>query len=213
MNRYEATVESYNPDDAFAWLRIEGGRLAARAWPGIHAGERAAVRLRADDVLLAAEPPGRISARNVLPGHVASVKRVPEGVYVTVDVGFPIVALVTRRAAADLGLVEGARTFAIVKANAVVPVSDAAPKFRVAVVGREGLIDPDKLDFLRAIGRTGSISAAGREFGISWRTAWQWAETVNRLWGAPLLSRTRAGAQLTPEGVQVLELAAEKEGR
>jgi tungstate transport system ATP-binding protein len=78
------------------------------------------VCLRPEDVVLAA-PDGVIasSARNRLPGVVTRV--VPAGAQarVTVDCGFPLVAVVTRQSVEELGLVVGTRVVASFKASAV----------------------------------------------------------------------------------------------
>src|SRR5947207_11572793 len=118
INRFIATVESCHSGDSHAWLKLNRGRIAARLWPGIKAGRKVTIRIRPEDVLLSAGHPGRISARNVLPGHVQSVKRVPEGAYVTLDAGFLLTALVTRAALEQLAVKRGTALFAIIKANA-----------------------------------------------------------------------------------------------
>lgn len=78
------------------------------------------VCLRPEDVVLA-PPDGLVasSARNRLPGVVTRV--VPAGVQVrvTVDCGFPLVAVITRQSLEDLGLGVGARVVASFKASAI----------------------------------------------------------------------------------------------
>jgi tungstate transport system ATP-binding protein len=78
------------------------------------------VCLRPEDVVLA--PPDGLtpsSARNRLPGVVTRV--VPAGVQVrvTVDCGFPLVAVITRQSLEDLRLGVGARVVASFKASAI----------------------------------------------------------------------------------------------
>ena len=124
INRYQAVVEAYDKRSTHPWLRLGRGRLAARLWPGLRVGQKVTVRIRPEDVLLCADHPGRVSARNILAGHVRKVKPVPEGVYVTLHVGFPLTALITRRAAADLEIRRGTGLFAVVKATAIVPEAD-----------------------------------------------------------------------------------------
>lgn len=203
INRYEVVVESCDRRDGHPWLRLGRARLAARPWPGIRAGAKASVRIRPEEVLLCEGHPGRVSARNVLPGHVRSVKVVPEGAYVTLDVGFPLTALITRSAAKELRVRKGVPLFAVVKASAVAPEAEVSPAFRVSAVGPRGTIPPERIDLLRALDRVGSLSAAAREEGVSFRTAWTWTREMNRAWGAPLVERVRGGrggggATLTP---------------
>ncbi|MCW5258612.1 LysR family transcriptional regulator [Verminephrobacter aporrectodeae subsp. tuberculatae] len=76
-----------------------------------------------------------------------------------------------------------------------------------------GLSDK-RIDILRGIGRSGSISQAARETGVSYRAAWQAIDTLTNLAGVPLVHRAvggagGGGATLTAHGVQLLELAGE----
>jgi molybdate transport system ATP-binding protein len=82
-------------------------------------GESICVGLRAEDVLLAADPPGRISARNVISASVSRCEASGADVLVHLDAGDPLVAKITATAAASLGLHPGARVFALVKAQAI----------------------------------------------------------------------------------------------
>jgi len=77
------------------------------------------VCIRGEDVTLEKGRAEQSSARNHLQGRVEQI--LPAGVLmkVTIDVGFNIVALVTRQAIADLGLVNGSEVFAVFKASAV----------------------------------------------------------------------------------------------
>lgn len=210
-NRFEATVEECPRRGSHAWLRVGRGRLAGRRWEGIRAGEKVAVGIRPEDVILARNHPGRISARNVLPGFARSIQRAPEGVYVSVDVGFPLVSLVTEDALRDLGIRRGAPLFAIVKATAILPEAGppGAIRAEVSLTGPRGSIGPRRLALLRAIERMGSLSRAGKEVGITYRTAWAWAQEINRAWASPLVTKVTGGrggggSTLTPAGRAVL---------
>jgi molybdate transport system ATP-binding protein len=77
------------------------------------------VCIRSEDVTLEKGRAQQSSARNHLRGTVLAV--VPVGVLtrVIVDVGFELVALVTRQAVEDLQLAAGAEVFAVFKASAV----------------------------------------------------------------------------------------------
>jgi molybdate transport system ATP-binding protein len=77
------------------------------------------VSIRAEDVTLEKGRAEHSSARNHLRGTVSEI--VPAGslMKVTVDVGFELVALVTRQSASDLKLTKGAEIFAVFKASAV----------------------------------------------------------------------------------------------
>lgn len=216
-NVFEAVVESCERRDSYAWLRIGKGRLAARLWPGIEKGQSVRASVRPEDVVLCAGHPGTTSARNVLPGHVRRTRYVPEGVEVEMDVGFPLVALITRRAGKELGLRRDRGMFALVKATAVLPVVELARgAVRVSLIGPGGSVDPSKIDLLRAVEREGSLSRAAEALGMAYRTAWLWARDMNRAWGKPLLARSRGGrggggTLLTAEGGAAIRRAAQVE--
>lgn len=70
---------------------------------------------------------------------------------------------------------------------------------------------PGKAELLRGIAETGSISAAGRRIGMSYKRAWQLVDSLNRDFAAPLVSASRGGAHgggaaLTPLGAEVLAM-------
>ena len=102
--------------------RLRAGETELLALGDLPAGSRGLVSIRAEDVVLEGGPldsVGAVSARNRLPGPVVAVE--PQGplVRVTVDVGFSLVAAVTRPAVEELGLRPGVMVVAIVKAPAV----------------------------------------------------------------------------------------------
>jgi len=80
---------------------------------------RVRIGLRAEDVVLAADRPGKISARNVLESRVVACDDRDGDVYVTLDAGEKLVAKVTTAAAAQLALAPGSTVYAIVKAQAL----------------------------------------------------------------------------------------------
>lgn len=72
-----------------------------------------------------------------------------------------------------------------------------------------GRLGPGKADLLEAIGRTGSISGAGRAMTMSYRRAWLLVDDLNRMFRQPLVEAQPGGAQgggarLTPLGHEVL---------
>ena len=71
-----------------------------------------------------------------------------------------------------------------------------------------------RLEVLRRVAQSGSISQAAREVGVSYKAAWQAIDTLTTLSGAQLVERTvggagGGGAQVTAEGLQLLALADE----
>lgn len=64
---------------------------------------------------------------------------------------------------------------------------------------------PGKADLLDAIDAAGSISAAARNLGMSYRRAWLLVEEMNGCFQAPLVeTRPGAGAQLSESARKVL---------
>lgn len=83
-------------------------------------------------------------------------------------------------------------------------------RFRL-MLGRSIAIGPGKADLLAAIAQSGSIAAAARAMGMSYKRAWYLIDTMNRCFREPLVvaskgGSTRGGAQLTAMGEKVLEL-------
>lgn len=71
-------------------------------------------------------------------------------------------------------------------------------------------IGPGKADVLEGIKETGSIAAAGRRMGMSYKRAWYLIDTMNAYFREPVVisvkgGSTRGGAQLTETGRAVLE--------
>lgn len=84
------------------------------------------------------------------------------------------------------------------------------PTFQLRLVaGRDVVLGPGKADLLTAIHRTGSIAAASRELGMSYKKAWQLIDTMNRHLAERAVAtesggRARGGARLTPFGHELL---------
>jgi molybdate transport system regulatory protein len=75
--------------------------------------------------------------------------------------------------------------------------------------GSGAMLGPGRADLLQGIADTGSISAAGRAMGMSYRRAWSLIETLNAAFATPLVDSVRGGpggggARLTDAGVRVL---------
>ncbi len=84
------------------------------------------------------------------------------------------------------------------------------PRFRLRLVfGPDDWMGPGKAELLERIDRTGSIAAAGREMGMSYKRAWQLVEAMNAMFRVPLVVSSRGGARgggavVTDEGQVVL---------
>jgi len=88
------------------------------------------------------------------------------------------------------------------------PAPSTSLRLRI-VFGPGAMLGPGKADLLEGIDRAGSISAAGRAMGMSYKRAWTLVEEVNRLFCDPLVASSRGGAQgggarLTGTGQAVL---------
>ena len=75
--------------------------------------------------------------------------------------------------------------------------------------GAEIAMGPGKADLLAAIAQEGSISAAGRSLGMSYRRTWLLVDVMNRSWRAPLVEtvaggKRGGGARLTEFGAEIL---------
>lgn len=75
--------------------------------------------------------------------------------------------------------------------------------------GSDIALGSGKAALLAAIATHGSISAAARQLGMSYRRAWLLVETMNRCFKTPVVmsntgGRRGGGAQLTPLGQTVL---------
>jgi molybdate transport system regulatory protein len=69
---------------------------------------------------------------------------------------------------------------------------------------------PGKADLLRAIGETGSISAAARQMEMSYRRAWLLVDTMNQAFKSPVVvtltgGKAGGGAAVTEFGKEVLQ--------
>lgn len=70
-------------------------------------------------------------------------------------------------------------------------------------------LGPGKADLLEGIAETGSIAAAGRRMGMSYKRAWGLVEALNSMFPGALVAASRGGAahggaELTDLGREVL---------
>ena len=182
-------------------------------------GARVRVRVRARDVMLALERPAGISALNVMAGVVVAVAEgAGTDALVTVDCGGErLLARVTRRSVAGLGLAPGRAVFAIVKAVTFDRGNTAEARVRAgrrlwwrgAVAGGVlmpslslrinldpgGRIGPGKVELLERIAAEGSISGGARAMGMSYKHAWDLVEEMNGIFGKPVVDGAEGRAE------------------
>ena len=70
-------------------------------------------------------------------------------------------------------------------------------------------LGPGRADLMELIAETGSIAAAGKRMGMSYKRAWSLVQALNDGFGKPLIETSRGGAAqggaaLTPLGAEVL---------
>jgi molybdate transport system regulatory protein len=90
------------------------------------------------------------------------------------------------------------------------PRGAPAVQFRVRITkGEDIAIGPGKVDLLEAIGETGSITAAAKRLGMSYRRAWLLIDTMNRCFKHPIVEaeaggQRGGGTRLTATGRDVI---------
>jgi len=83
-------------------------------------------------------------------------------------------------------------------------------QFRLRILhGDDIAVGPGKVDLLEAIRATGSITAAARSLGMSYRRAWLLVDTMNRCFRTPVVEaeaggKRGGGSVLTALGEEVI---------
>ncbi|RJL05280.1 LysR family transcriptional regulator [Paracoccus aestuarii] len=91
-------------------------------------------------------------------------------------------------------------------------MTQTAPRLRIKLrleYDSPLILGPGKAELLSRIGRLGSISAAAREMGMSYKRAWTLVEEMNTAFIDPVIDSARGGAggggaRVTPTGERVL---------
>lgn len=91
------------------------------------------------------------------------------------------------------------------------------PRLRI-LMGAAVALGPGKADLLDAVDQAGSISAAARVMGMSYRRAWVLIEAMNRDFKNPLVETSAGGsggggAHVTPAGHDALARYRTMEGK
>jgi molybdate transport system regulatory protein len=83
-------------------------------------------------------------------------------------------------------------------------------QFRLRITrGDDIAVGPGKVDLLEAIDATGSITAAAKVLGMSYRRAWLLVDTMNRCFRRPVVEaeaggQRGGGTRLSPVGEEVV---------
>lgn len=121
-NVFPGRVVAHAPEAGVTRVALMSGPvLAVPLLSDTEAGSLVTLSVRAEDVLLANEPPRGLSARNVLEGRVLSASRAGRDVLLrcAVDGGTPWLVRVTPAAVADLGLRDGSPVWLAVKSHSI----------------------------------------------------------------------------------------------
>jgi molybdate transport system regulatory protein len=86
-------------------------------------------------------------------------------------------------------------------------VSPAGVLYLRVDFGEQGALGPGKARLMELIAETGSISAAGRAMGMSYRRAWLLVDSLNASFREPLVAKQTGGggAVLTRLGREVVQ--------
>ena len=84
------------------------------------------------------------------------------------------------------------------------------PGIRLKVYVREDMVGGGKLELLKTVGETGSISSAAKIMGLDYKRAWFLLDTLQRCFKNPLFLTNRGGGSsggtsLTELGTQLIE--------
>jgi molybdate transport system regulatory protein len=94
-----------------------------------------------------------------------------------------------------------------------------SPKPQIRIMFRKAIaMGPGKADLLKAIDQTGSISAAARALGMSYRRAWLLVDTMNQSFKSVVVEtltggQKGGGARVTETGHEVLQRYLEMEAK
>lgn len=101
--------------------------------------------------------------------------------------------------------------------NSTAPGSAYDVRFRMRIrAGDTIAIGPGKIDLLEAVGTHGSLAAAARSMGMSYRRAWLLLDEINRALAMPATDATTGGqagggSRLTAVGERIVALYREIE--
>jgi molybdate transport system ATP-binding protein len=106
-------------EDGMLSVALGAGAVVLSALDPGNVADACFVCIRAEEVMLERGPVGQLSARNRLNGTITALMAEGPLVRIALDCGFPLAALVTRAACAELELRVGERVLACIKSPAV----------------------------------------------------------------------------------------------
>ena len=84
------------------------------------------------------------------------------------------------------------------------------PGIRLKIYVREDMIGGGKLELLKIVNETGSISSASKQMGVEYKRAWFLLDTMQRCFEEPLFKTirgrgTKSGTTITKFGLELIE--------
>lgn len=124
-NMIEAEIATPEGDDSATILQVGPTRLTAPA-SGHRPGSTVTFSLRANDILLALEPPSNISAQNILEATVQDIQVSGSRVFVSVDIGATLTVEITPTALKTLRIKTSQQLHVIIKSTSIILLDSPA---------------------------------------------------------------------------------------
>jgi molybdate transport system ATP-binding protein len=123
-NLLDAVVLSRRIDAGVMVSRLAGTSVDLETpLANVETGQPVRVAIRAGDILIATERPRGLSARNIVPGTVATLSRQGALMRTAINIGVPIEVHITPTSSDELGLHPGRAVWLVVKTHSCRPVS------------------------------------------------------------------------------------------
>jgi molybdate transport system ATP-binding protein len=117
-NIFDATVTTRRPEVGMMECRLTGAETELEVpLAAVEPGSSIRIAVRAGDILLATERPRGLSARNVLPGRITSIRQEGTTVVATIEAGRPFEVHLTPGARESLALAAGQPTWLVIKSH------------------------------------------------------------------------------------------------
>lgn len=132
-----SAVRSGSVNDEIEITLDKGGQLVSvvtsnsRARLGLEKGKEVVALVKAPWIILASEDSGMVfSARNQYPGQVTSLEKgaVNATIHILTDEGSELTAVITNESMTEMGISEGERIVALIKASSVLLAVKQPPK-------------------------------------------------------------------------------------
>ena len=117
-NIFDVNVTEHLPESGIT-LAALGETVLALPQIDAPVGQPVSVSIKASDVILASEPPRRISARNILEARVERVNATGRSILVHAVLEQPWVAEITPDALTNLNLQEGEKVYLVIKSSSI----------------------------------------------------------------------------------------------